>query len=301
VKSGEKEDKRDTNWRERIEPLLLAGHTCAAIARQFGVSRQWIHQLAVRYGLREMRPRYSSVAPLPRRPATGRIPRRPPRGVYHNWTLDELTIVLDGYYRWHLGEGESLSRVARRYEQWMYIDRESIYRNLYAFRVLDNQSKGREKGYRYSQLTAQAHAIWDCYQLDPAAFAARAQALLAQLHPNGLPSFVETPQHRWNWDEQILVLDEYFRVRFEPKGARKRSGAALAELIDTTESAVFARFKVYQGFDPQMRARGIRGLSKHSALELAVWEWYAEHGPEALAAAAAAIRRRAQRESADPQ
>src|SRR3954471_1312521 len=75
----------------------------------------------------------------------------------------------------------------------------------------------------------------------------------------------------WTRDETLAALNLYCRTPFGRLHARNPEIAALAKALNRTPSSVAMKCCNLASFDPAQRARGIRGLSKASQLDEAVW------------------------------
>ncbi len=90
-------------------------------------------------------------------------------------------------------------------------------------------------------------------------------------------------QHRdWTRDEHILAFNLYSRIPF----GRQHHGAPevieLAKIIGRTPSSVAMKLNNIARLDPELKARGIKGLSRGAKGEEEVWAEF-ENDPEALA------------------
>jgi putative restriction endonuclease len=75
----------------------------------------------------------------------------------------------------------------------------------------------------------------------------------------------------WTRDETLAALNLYCRTPFGRLHARNPDIASLASAIGRTPDSVAMKCCNLASFDPALRARGIRGLSKASRLDEAVW------------------------------
>jgi putative restriction endonuclease len=75
----------------------------------------------------------------------------------------------------------------------------------------------------------------------------------------------------WTREETLAALNLYCRTPFGRLHARNPDIAALAAAIGRTPDAVAMKCCNLASLDPALRARGIRGLTKASQLDVAVW------------------------------
>jgi predicted restriction endonuclease len=75
----------------------------------------------------------------------------------------------------------------------------------------------------------------------------------------------------WTREETLAALNLYCRVPFGRLHARNRDIVSLAAAIGRTPGSVAMKCCNLASFDPAQRARGIRGLSKASHLDEAIW------------------------------
>jgi putative restriction endonuclease len=75
----------------------------------------------------------------------------------------------------------------------------------------------------------------------------------------------------WTRDETLAALNLYCRIPFGRLHARNPDIISLAKAIGRTPSSVAMKCCNLASLDPAHKARGIRGLSKASLLDAAVW------------------------------
>jgi len=86
---------------------------------------------------------------------------------------------------------------------------------------------------------------------------------------------MKTGQNLWSKDELILAINLYCKIPFGKIHHRNPLIIELATLIDRTPSAVAFKLSNFASFDPSLQARGIKGASNASKLDLEVWnEFY---------------------------
>lgn len=83
--------------------------------------------------------------------------------------------------------------------------------------------------------------------------------------------------NKWTRDEEILALYAYCHVPFNKASNTNDWIVRVAKLIGRTPSAVKMKIGNLGAFDPQLKARGIVGLTSTSRLDKEVWEEYYGH------------------------
>lgn len=78
-------------------------------------------------------------------------------------------------------------------------------------------------------------------------------------------------RRRWTRDELLLALHLYQRLPFGQQHERNPRILELAEALDRTPGSVAMKLNNLTSLDPEELARGVRGLSGASALDLEVW------------------------------
>lgn len=84
-------------------------------------------------------------------------------------------------------------------------------------------------------------------------------------------------RNEWTIEEITVVLYEYCRNPFGQFSATKQFVKDLGELIGRTPAAIVRKVGNLASFDPQMKARGVNGLSHTSKLDEVVWNKYFGH------------------------
>lgn len=84
-------------------------------------------------------------------------------------------------------------------------------------------------------------------------------------------------RNEWTIEEITVVLYEYCRNPFGQFSATKQFVKDLGELIGRTPAAIVRKVGNLANFDPQMKARGVNGLSHTSKLDEVVWNKYFGH------------------------
>jgi predicted restriction endonuclease len=86
----------------------------------------------------------------------------------------------------------------------------------------------------------------------------------------------------WDRDELLMAMNLYCRLPFGKMHKGNADIIALANMIGRTPSSVAMKLGNFAALDPVERARGIRGLSKASAADKAVWAEFHENWEEAV-------------------
>lgn len=90
----------------------------------------------------------------------------------------------------------------------------------------------------------------------------------------------------WTHEEFILALDLYFRISFGSIHKNNPDIIKLSELIGRTPSSVAMRLSNYAANDPELQARGIKGLVGGGNACLKYWNDYSQNRGKLLAEAA---------------
>jgi len=84
-------------------------------------------------------------------------------------------------------------------------------------------------------------------------------------------------QKLWTREELILAINLYCKIPFGKIHHGNPMIISLASLIKRTPSSVALKLSNFASFDPSLQARGIRGASNASKLDLAIWNEFYEH------------------------
>jgi len=87
---------------------------------------------------------------------------------------------------------------------------------------------------------------------------------------------VRGSNRRWTETETILALELYCQLPFGRCSQHTPEVISLAKRLARTPSSIAMKLVNFASFDPEHRARGVRGLAHSSRLDHAVWE--AAHG-----------------------
>ena len=103
----------------------------------------------------------------------------------------------------------------------------------------------------------------------------------------------------WSRDELVLAMNLYCQLPFGKLHARNRDVIKLASALDRTPSSVAMKLCNLASLDPAHQDRGIRGLTKVSAGDRAIWdEFHADWNR--LAAESEVLRRRIRESRPEP-
>jgi putative restriction endonuclease len=84
-------------------------------------------------------------------------------------------------------------------------------------------------------------------------------------------------QKLWTREELILAINLYCKMPFGKIHHGNPMIISLAFLIGRTPSSVALKLSNFASFDPSLQARGIKGASNASKLDLAIWNEFYEH------------------------
>ena len=115
----------------------------------------------------------------------------------------------------------------------------------------------------------------------------RAQARLSQA-PRPYESEADMPNRRWSRDEDVLVLDLYFKHGRRKLPKNHQDVVVLSGLIDRTSDAVSMRMSNVVACDPDDPKKGFANVAKQTK---SVWDEFAHDEPR-LRRTASAIRRK---------
>lgn len=84
-------------------------------------------------------------------------------------------------------------------------------------------------------------------------------------------------QKRWTRDELILAINLYCKTPFGKIHRNNPKVIELAKLIGRTPNSISFKLVNFASFDPSLKARGIKGASNASKLDLEIWnEFYSD-------------------------
>ena len=87
---------------------------------------------------------------------------------------------------------------------------------------------------------------------------------------------------KWTYDETLLAFDLYCKIPFGKIYYRNPDIIKLAEFLGRTPSSVAMKMVNIASLDPELRKRGIKGLSNSSKLEQIVWDDFRNNGAELI-------------------
>ena len=93
-----------------------------------------------------------------------------------------------------------------------------------------------------------------------------------------------TKPERTNWtrEEHILTFNLYCKIPFGRQHSRAPEIIELAKLLGRSANAVALKLNNFSRLDPELKARGIKGMTHGAKGEIEVWRDF-EENPEALA------------------
>jgi putative restriction endonuclease len=91
-----------------------------------------------------------------------------------------------------------------------------------------------------------------------------------------------TGENRWSRDEHVLAFNLYCRISFGRQHRRAPEVIELAKILGRTPDAVAIKLSNFSRLDPELQARGIKGMSHGAKGEVDVWQEF-EANPELLA------------------
>jgi putative restriction endonuclease len=91
-----------------------------------------------------------------------------------------------------------------------------------------------------------------------------------------------TKHKDWTREEHILAFNLYCRIPFGRQHSRAPEIVHLAELLGRSANSVALKLNNFSRLDPELQARGIRGMAHGAKGEIEVWRDF-ENDPESLA------------------
>ena len=86
----------------------------------------------------------------------------------------------------------------------------------------------------------------------------------------------------WTRDEHILAFNLYCKIPFGRQHSRAPEIIELAKLLGRSANSVALKLNNFSRLDPELKARGVRGMAHGAKGEIEVWRVF-EDNPEALA------------------
>lgn len=82
---------------------------------------------------------------------------------------------------------------------------------------------------------------------------------------------------KWSREEAILAFNLYCKIPFAQCVKTNPKVIEVAKLIGRTPSAVAMKLGNFGAFDPELKARGVTGLTNTSALDQQIWEEFSKN------------------------
>lgn len=82
---------------------------------------------------------------------------------------------------------------------------------------------------------------------------------------------------KWSKDEEILAFNLYCKIPFSQTVKTNQKVIELANLIGRTPSAVAMKLGNFGSFDPELKKRGVKGLTNTSTLDQQIWEEFSKN------------------------
>ena len=79
------------------------------------------------------------------------------------------------------------------------------------------------------------------------------------------------PRRRWTREETLIVFNLYCRIPFKDSNKAHPDVQYIARLIGRTPDSVNMKIGNFGSLDPELKKRGIRGLTNRSRLDESVW------------------------------
>ncbi len=79
------------------------------------------------------------------------------------------------------------------------------------------------------------------------------------------------PSNKWTRDEHILVFNLYCRIPFGRQHSRAPEIIELAKLLGRSRGSVALKLNNFSRLDPELKARGVKGMAQGAKGELDVW------------------------------
>lgn len=82
---------------------------------------------------------------------------------------------------------------------------------------------------------------------------------------------------KWSKDEEILAFNLYCKIPFSQAVKTNPKVIDLANLIGRTPSAVAMKLGNFGSFDPELKKRGVKGLTNTSMLDQQIWKEFSKN------------------------
>src|SRR6188474_1668756 len=86
----------------------------------------------------------------------------------------------------------------------------------------------------------------------------------------------------WTREEHILAFNLYCKIPFGRQHSRAPEIVELAKLLRRSANSVALKLNNFSRLDPELQARGIKGMTHGAKEEIEVWRDF-ENNPETLA------------------
>lgn len=100
-----------------------------------------------------------------------------------------------------------------------------------------------------------------------------------------------TPRTKWTRDELLIALNLYHKLTFGQMHARQPVIVAVAAKMNRPANSLALKLVNLASLDPALKLRGIKGMSKASALDRAMWTEFHAQLNEAAPASEEAMRK----------
>ena len=90
------------------------------------------------------------------------------------------------------------------------------------------------------------------------------------------------PRRRWTREETLIVFNLYCRIPFKDSNKAHPDVQYIARLIGRTPDSVNMKIGNFGSLDPELKKRGIRGLTNRSRLDESVWNEFHDNWEELI-------------------
>ncbi len=90
------------------------------------------------------------------------------------------------------------------------------------------------------------------------------------------------PRRRWTREETLIVFNLYCRIPFKDSNKAHPDVRYIARLIGRTPDSVNMKVGNFGSLDPELKRRGIRGLTNRSRLDESVWNEFHDNWQELI-------------------
>lgn len=78
--------------------------------------------------------------------------------------------------------------------------------------------------------------------------------------------------NRWSREETIVALNYYCKMPFGSIHTRNPEISKIAQILGRTQASVVMKLGNFGSFDPELKKRGVRGLTNSSKLDKMIWD-----------------------------